>query len=139
MLLPISVTAAAARFGALIEPSGKESLYGRIGIAGVAGIDLDPRRSETFHRASAEASAYELRDAEPLQVTDEGVVVVASVADDLGGGHLPVLDMIDLELLGAAEVLPDLAVVISRCNDHATGIVGARIKEGPQRLVPSCP
>ncbi len=118
----LAVMVVAVGHGAGGELPVDDVLHVVVGVAGESGVDLDSHHAEGVDRSSSDSAADELGDAHVLQVDGERLVAVAAVVDYPGGYDLPVLDLVDLELLGVAEVLEDLSVLVGGCYEHDTGM-----------------
>ena len=108
--------------GAGTELSVDDVLYVIIGVAGESGVDLDAHHAEGVDRSSSDSAADELGDSHVPQVDGKSLMAVAAVVDHPGGYYLPVLDLVDLELLGVAEVLEDLSVLVGGSYEHNAGM-----------------
>ena len=71
--------------------------------------------------AVAEAAADYDRGAEALDVTGHGPVTVLGGVYYLGGDDLPIVDLVDLDLLRPSEMLENLAVLVCHCDLRAHG------------------
>ena len=121
-MVAVFAVVGAVGHGAGTELSVDDVLHVVVGVAGESGVDLDAHHSEGVDRSSADAAADELGDAHVLQVDGECLVTVAAVVYDLGGHDLTILDLVDLELLGVAEVLENLSVLVGGSYEHNTGM-----------------
>lgn len=108
----------AGRPGGTFQPPLQEGLHRSIGVARAPGDRPDARGLQALHRAPSQAAAYQRRDAQRPEHADELAVPLPARALHLRGDDLPVLHVVDLELLRPAEVLEHLSVLISGCNPH---------------------
>lgn len=98
--------------------SSQEGLYRRVGLAADAAIELNARLGQRHLGAAADAAAQEHLHLGVGQKSGQRAVSLAVGVHHLGGHHLPVLDVVELELFRVAEVLENHAVFIGDCNSH---------------------
>ena len=115
-MLVIVVVAADVRVVA--EISGQQRMDSRIGITADAAEEPDSRLRQRLLRAAADAAADERVHAVLHQEARQRAVAAAVGIDHFGGDDPVTVDLIDLELLGVAKVLEDLAVCVGNCNFH---------------------
>ncbi len=116
-LMALSVVVAGGPRGSLQPPLG-ERLHGSVRVPGASRHDAYARRLEPLHRTAPEAPADERGDVELPQHVDELAVAPAAGPVDRGRDDLPVLDVVDLELLRPPEMLEDLPVLVCGCHPH---------------------
>ena len=73
--------------------------------------------------AAADTAANERVNATVGKQARQGAVAGAAGAYDLLVEHLAILDVVDLELLAAAKVHKDVAVVVRRCHPHGADLL----------------
>ena len=102
----------------LLDLAGEERVNKGVAVTRATGIDGDPSLVQRVDGTAADAAADERVDAALRQDTREGTVTGAVGAHDLRGDDLTLLHVIDLELLGLAKVLEDVAVIVRDRNPH---------------------
>jgi len=108
--------------GARGELPVDDVLHVVVGVAGESGVDLDAHHAEGVDRSSSDSAADELGNAHVPQVDGECLVAVAAVVDYLGGDYFSIFNLVYLELLGVAEVLEDLSVLVGGSYEHNAGM-----------------
>ena len=103
----------------LLELTSEEGGDDGVAVALGARVDVDAGLRERVDGAAADAAADEHVDAAGSEHAGKGAMTRAIGAHDLGGNDLAVLDVVDLELLGATEVLEDVAVVVRDRDSHS--------------------
>ena len=98
--------------------SRQEGLYRRVGLAADAAIELNARLSQRHLGTAADAAAQEHLHLGVGQKSGQRAVSLAIGVHHLGGNHLAVLDVVELELLCMAKMLENHAVFIGDCNSH---------------------
>ena len=119
----VMAVAAARGLAVLCERAGNEGLDAGVAAALGAGIDRDAGLGERVDGAAADTAADERVNATVGKQTRQGAVTGAAGAYDLLVEHLAVLDVVDLELLAAAKVHKDVAVVVCRCHSHGVDLL----------------
>lgn len=89
-----------------------------VGVAGAAGVELDARLGQGHLGAGSDAAADEAVHAVLGQEARQSAVAATVGGADLGGDHLAVLHLIDLELLRVAEVAEHHSIFVSNCDFH---------------------
>ena len=115
--------AVAGGLAGLRERAGNEGLDAGVAVALGACIDLDASLGERVDSATADAAADERVHAAVGEQTRQCTVTSAAGAYDLLVEHLAILDVVDLELLAAAKVHKDVAVVVRRCHPHGVDLL----------------
>ena len=104
--------------GAILrEHAGDQLGNGFVRGTGDAGVELDVRVIQRDLRAHADAAADQRVNAQFFEQTSQRAVAAAGDGDDRAA-HFAVVDLVDLELLGVAKVLEDLAVFVGDCDFH---------------------
>ena len=114
MLMGVLVVVAMAVAGGLAglrERAGNEGLDAGVAVALGACIDRDAGLGKRVDSAAADTAADERVHTTVGEQARQGAVTGAISAYDLLVEHLAILDVIDLELLAAAKVHKDVAVV----------------------------
>ena len=104
--------------GIILQRTLCQSLCGRIGRTGNPAVELDPRLSQRILCPHADAAADQCVRLRCFQEAGQCAVPAA-----VGGNYLlrynsSTLHIIELELLGVAEMLENLSVFISYCDSH---------------------
>ena len=107
-----------ADVGIVIQVACQECLHSIVSIAGNAAVELDACLSQSHLSAAADAAADQNVNAAAEEEASQGAVAAAVGVHDLGGNDGAVFNVVDLELLGMAEVLEDQFVCVSNCNFH---------------------
>ena len=115
--------AVAGGLAGLCERAGNEGLDAGVAAALGARIDGDARLGESVDGAAADTAADKRVDATVGKQTRQCTVTSAAGAHDLLVEYLVVLDVVDLELLAAAKVHKDVAVVVRRCHPHGVDLL----------------
>lgn len=102
---------------------GQKCLYRCIRIAGHATEELDSCVSQGCLCAATDTAADEHLCAQRTQYASQSAVPLTAGADHLRGKNFPVLNIIDLEFAGVAEMLEDLAVFICDCDSHVYNLL----------------
>lgn len=118
----VMAVAAARGLAGLSELAGNEGLDAGIAAALGARIDRDAGLGERIDGPAADTAADERVDATVGKQARQGAVSGAAGAYDLLVEHLAILDVVDLELLAAAKVHKDVAVVVRRCHPHGADL-----------------
>ena len=121
MLVTLVVAMAVAIAGGtldLLDLAGEERLDECVAVARATGIDGDPSLVQRVDGTATDAAADERVDAALRQDTREGTVPGTVGAHDLRGDDLALLHVIDIELLGLAKLLEDVAVIVRDRNPH---------------------
>ena len=122
-VLVVVTMAVAGGLAGLSERAGNEGLDAGIAAALGARIDRDASLGERVDGAAADTAADERVNATVGKQTRQGAVTGAAGAYDLLVEHLAILDVVDLELLAAAKVHKDVAVVVRRCHPHGADLL----------------
>ena len=96
----------------------QQLLHRRIGAAGRACIHRDARLRQRLTCAAADAAANQHLHALSLQKASQRAVALAVGVHHLAAGNLLALRLLQLELLGVAEMLEYIAVFVSNCDLH---------------------
>ena len=122
-MLVVMAVAAARGLAVLCERASDKGFDARIAAALGSRIDGDAGLSKRVDSATADAAADERVDAAVGEQTRQRAMTGATGAHDLLVDHLAVLDVVDLELLAAAKVHKDVAVVVRRCHPHSVNLL----------------
>ena len=122
-VLVIMSMAVAGGLAVLCERAGNEGLDAGIAAALGARIDRDAGLGKRVDSAAADTAANERVNATVGKQARQGAVAGAAGAYDLLVEHLAILDVVDLELLAAAKVHKDVAVVVRRCHPHGVDLL----------------
>ena len=122
VLVVVSV-AVAGGFAGLRERARYEGFDASIAVALGSCIDGDAGLGECIDSAAADTAADERVHTTVGEQARQGAVAGATSAYDLLVEHFAILDVIDLELLAAAKVHKDVAVVVRRCHPHGAGLL----------------
>ena len=114
----VVIVVGAADVGALGQDAGDELHNSHIGAAVDAGVQVDARSGQGVDGAAANAAADQLVHLEGGQEGSQGTVAAAVGIHNGGTDDLAVLHVIELELLGVAEMLDNCAVLIGYCVSH---------------------
>ena len=117
-LAMVMVVMIALDIGIECQLAGNERFHCCVRIAGNAAVQLDARRSQCHLRTTADAAADQNICIQSGQDTCQRAVSAAHGIDNFRCNDLTLLHIIDLKLLGVAEVLENLAVFVSDCNSH---------------------
>lgn len=139
-VLVIMSMAVAGGFAVLCERAGNEGLDAGIAAALGARIDRDAGLGKRVDSAAADTAANERVNATVGKQARQGAVAGATGAYDLLVEHLAILDVVDLELLAAAKVHKDVAVVVRCCHPHGADLLcwpcGRRRGDGEYAMLP---
>ena len=113
-----AVVVGAAGVGIVVQLTGQECFDCIIGIAVDAAIELDACLVQSGAGTAADTAADQGVHLVNGQVTGQGAVAGTGDAEDLGIDDGAVLDLVELELGGMAEVGEDLFILISNSNKH---------------------
>ena len=108
----------AAGVGIVVEPSLRQCLRRLVGGALHARVQTDARFGKRHLRAHADAAADQRVDLGFLQKACQQSVAAAVGIHDLRVDDAAVLHIVQLELLGVAEVLEDFSVLIGDRDSH---------------------
>ena len=122
-VLVIMSMAVAGGLAVLCERAGNEGLDAGIAAALGARIDRDAGLGKRVDSAAADTAANERVNATVGKQARQGAVAGATGAYDLLVEHLAILDVVDLELLAAAKVHKDVAVVVRCCHPHGADLL----------------
>ena len=104
--------------GIISQLTGSQRLCRCIGITGNTAIQPDAGFSQCHLRTAADATADQRINLQCSQHARKGAVAAAIGAHHFSIYDLTVLNLVDLKLLGVAEMLKNLAIFISNCNFH---------------------
>ena len=107
-----------ADVGIVIQIACQECFHSVIGIAGNAAVELDASLSQRHLSTAADATADQHINAAAKEETCQGAVAAAIGVCDLGGDDVAIFYVVDLKLLGVAEMLEDQLVCVSDCDFH---------------------
>ena len=108
----------AADVGIVIQIACQECFHSVVSIAGNAAVELDASLSQSHLSTAADAAADQNINTAAEQEACQSAVTAAVGIHDLGGNDGTVFNVVDLKLLGVAEVLEDQFVCVSNCNFH---------------------
>ena len=108
----------AADVGIVVQVAGQECFHSVIGIAGNTAVELDAGLRQSHLRAAADAAADQNVNTAVEQEICQSAVTAAVGIHDLGGDDSTVFNIVNLELLGVAEMLENQLVCVSNCNFH---------------------
>ena len=132
----VAVTAARG-LAVLCERAGDKGLDASVAAALGTRVYRDAGLGKRVDSATADAAADERVHAAVGEQARKGTVAGAAGAHDLLAEHLAVLNVVDLELLAAAKVHKDVAVVIRGCHSHGADLLcwpyGRRCGDGGVR------
>ena len=112
----VVVMVAAADVGALGQDAGDQLHDGHVSAAVDAGVQVDAGRCQGVDGAAADAAADQGVHLKGAQEGGQGAVAAAVGVHHHGPGDLAVLHIVELELLGVAEVLENAAVFVEGCE-----------------------
>ena len=107
-----AVVVGAAGVGIVVELTGQQGVDSIIGIAVDAAVELDAGLVQRSTGAAADAAADQGVHLMDGQIAGQSAVAGTGNAEDLGVDDGPVLDLVELELGGVAEVGEDLLTTI---------------------------
>ena len=113
-----AVVVGAAGVGIVAQLTGQQGVDSIIGIAVDAAVELDAGLVQRSTGAAADAAADQGVNLVDGQVTGQCAVAGTGNTEDLGIDDGAVLDLVELELGGVAEVGEDLFVLISNSDKH---------------------
>ena len=119
----VVVVVVAADIGIVIQFAGDQGLGCRVGAAADTAIELDARLGQSHLGAAADAAADQNVRVEGIQNPCQGAVTAAHGVHNFRRYDLAVLNIINLKLLGMAEVLEDVAVFVSNCDSHMIALL----------------
>lgn len=122
-LVPLTVVMAvvvAFGIGIILQRTLCQSLHGCIGRTGNPAVELDSRLGQRILRTHADAAADQCIRLGGFQESGQCAVTTAIGWYDLLGNDLAILHVVELELLGVAEMLEDLSVFVSYCDSHSS-------------------
>ena len=120
----VVVAVAAARgLAVLCERTGDKGLDASVAAALGTCVYRDAGLGKRVDSAAADAAADERVHAAVGEQARQGAVAGAAGAHDLLVEHLAVLNVVDLELLAAAKVHKDVAVVVRSCHPHGVNLL----------------
>ena len=117
-LTVVVVMMVAADIGIEGQLTCQKSFYSGICIAGYAAKKLDACCCQRHLRAAADSAADEHIRIQSAQYTCQGTVTAAVGIYNSGGNHLSILYVIHFKLLGVAEMLENLSILIGNCDSH---------------------
>ena len=117
-LTVLVVVVIAADIRIVAEISGQQRMDSRVGITADTAEEPDARLCQRLLRAAADAAADERVHTVLHQEASQRTMAAAVGIDHFGSDDPVAVDLIDLELLGVAKVLEDLAVCVGNCNFH---------------------
>ena len=133
----VMAVAAARGLAVLCERSGDKGLDTSVAAALGSCVHRDAGLGKRVDGAAADTAANERVNATVGKQTRQGAVTGAAGAHDLLVEHLAVLNVVDLELLAAAKVHKDVAVVVRGCHPHGVDLLcwpyGRRCGDGGVR------
>ena len=121
-VLVVVTMAVAGGLAGLRERARDKGLDAGVAAALGARVDRDAGLGERVDGAAADTAADERVDAAVGKQARQCAVTGAASAHDLFVEHLAILDVVDLELLAAAKVHKDAAVVVRRCHPHGVDL-----------------
>ena len=108
----------ATDIGIVIQVACQECFHSVISIAGNTAVELDAGLGQSHLSAAADAAADQNINAAAKEEACQSTVAAAVGVHDLSGDNSTVFNMVDLKLLGVAEMLENQFVCISNCNFH---------------------
>ena len=120
-LVPLTVVMAvvvAFGIGIILQRTLCQSLRGCIGRTRNPAVELDSRLGQRILRTHADAAADQCIRLGGFQESGQCAVTTAIGWYDLLGNDLAILHVVELELLGVAEMLEDLSVFVRHCDSH---------------------
>ena len=108
----------AADIGIIVQIACQECFHSVIGITGNTAVELDAGLSQSHLSAAADAAADQDINTAAKQEACQSAVTAAVGIHDLGGYDGAIFNVVDLKLLGMAEMLEDQLICISNCNLH---------------------
>ena len=121
--LTVVVVVGANRVGVIIQAPGQQGVHLGVGVAGGAGEKLDARLGQGVAGSAADAPADESLHPVGSQEAGQGPVAAAIGVYHLGGHDLPILHLVNLELLRVSEVLKYLTIFISNRKFHLISLL----------------
>ena len=122
-VLVVVAVAAARGLAVLCERAGDKGLDASVAAALGTRVYRDAGLGKRVDSATADAAADERVHAAVGEQARKGTVAGAAGAHDLLVEYLAVLNVVDLELLAAAKVHKDVAVVVRRCHPHGVDLL----------------
>ena len=119
----VMAVAAARGLAVLCKRAGDKGLDASVAVALGTCVYRDAGLGKRVDSATADAAADERVHATVGEQARKGTVAGATGAHDLFVEHLAVLNVVDLELLAAAKVHKDVAVVVRGCHPHGADLL----------------
>ena len=104
--------------GVIIQVACQECLHSIVSITGNAAVELDASLSQSHLGTAADAAADQHINAAAKEEAGQSTVTAAIGVHDLGGDDIAIFYIVDLKLLGVAEMLEDQFVCVSNCDFH---------------------
>ena len=112
------VVVVAVNIGVIAQISAEQCVHRRVGFSADTAIELDARFGQCCLRTAADAAADQSVHAVLHQEACQCAVTAAVGIHNFRMEDLALRSLINLELLGMAEMLKNLAVFIGNCNFH---------------------
>ena len=122
-MLVVVAVAAARGLAVLCERAGDKGLDASVAAALGTCVYRDAGLGKCVDSAPADAAADERVHAAVGEQARKGTVAGAAGAHDLLVEYLAILNVVDLELLAAAKVHKDVAVVVRGCHPHGVDLL----------------
>src|SRR5699024_9531687 len=143
--LAVVVVMAAHHVGIIGQPAGDQVLHRLIRVSGAAAVEDHPGLRQGGPGPAANAAADQGVDVHLGQKVRQSPVAGAIGGHYRAADHLPVLHVVDLELLRVTEMLIDLTVFVSYRDPHVTrppvasfsGAAGGGLLRAAGAVVPS--
>ena len=108
----------AADIGIIVQVACQECFHSVVSVTGNTAVELDAGLSQSHLSAAADAAADQDINTAAKQEACQSAVTAAVGIHDLGGYDGAIFNVVDLKLLGVAEMLEDQFVCVSNCNFH---------------------
>jgi hypothetical protein len=118
MAFPVVVMVTAPGIGVPNQLAGRQSRRSQIRIAGHTAIEQNIRRIQSHPGTAADAAANQGIHLQSRQESGQCTVAAALGIHNLCRHDFSVFHIIDLELLGVAEMLENLTVFVGYRNSH---------------------
>ena len=108
----------AADIGIIVQIACQECFHSVVSVTGNTAVELDAGLSQSHLSAAADAAADQDINTAAKQEACQSAVTAAVGIHDLGGNDVAIFDVVNLELLGVAEMLENQLICVSNCNFH---------------------
>ena len=108
----------AADIGIVVQIACQECFHSVISVTGNTAVELDAGLSQSHLSAAADTAADQNINTAAKQEACQSTVTAAIGIHNFGGDDGAVFDIVDLKLLGMAEMLENQLICVSNCNFH---------------------